>query len=185
MSGSPGIVYQTSRSIRYIVAKYIFLVRKSRFRPSYMSPGPRVPFFFFSRKSWFSPSHTSPNPRVPDYLRNLTVRNLTYLVITLNGGGTKLREESLPTPRFTPAVFLQGLRGLDQTRISRARHDNLWWNKVEQNWYFASMVTHKRHFRRAGGSLTDRPSLLVRWTMHLFFFSLLFLWDVWQWEHTN
>ena len=84
MSGSPGIVYQTSRSIRYIVAKYIFLVRKSRFRPSYMSPGPRVPFFLLTRKSWFSPSHTSPNPRVPDYLRNLTVRNLTYLVLLNN-----------------------------------------------------------------------------------------------------
>ena len=40
--------------------------------------------FFLTRKYWFSHSHTSPNPRVPDYLRKLTVRNLTYLVLLNN-----------------------------------------------------------------------------------------------------
>ena len=147
-----------------------------------MSPDPRVPF---SHAYSIQSSNFLKSKVFCTLLISFVRRYLHSKVITLNGGGTKLREESLPTPRFTPAVFLQGLRGLDQTRISRARNDTLWWNKVEQNWYFASMVTHKRHFRRAGGSLTDRPSLLVRWTMHLFFFSLLFLWDVWQWEHTN
>ena len=127
-----------------------------------MSPDPRVPF---SHAYSIQSSNFLKSKVFCTLLISFVRRYLHSKVITLNGGGTKLREESLPTPRFTPAVFLQGLRGLDQTRISRARNDTLWWNKVEQNWYFASMVTHKRHFRRAGGSLTDRPSQTKRVTL--------------------
>ena len=67
MSHSPGIVYQTSRSIRSIIVDiFIFLNSKILVKPFLHSPIPRFPFFLLTRKSWLSlHPRTSLNPRVP------------------------------------------------------------------------------------------------------------------------
>ena len=55
MSHSPGIVYQTSRSIRSIIVDiFIFLNSKILVKPFLHSPIPRFPFFLLTRKSWLS-----------------------------------------------------------------------------------------------------------------------------------
>ena len=55
MSHSPGIIYQTSRSIRSIHCRqFYFFNSKILVKPFIHSPIPRFPFFLLTRKSWLS-----------------------------------------------------------------------------------------------------------------------------------